>query len=198
VFDQNAGLPGHELWVSDGTPGGTHPIVDIAPGNLHAKPKDLTRVGGLLFFSADDGDTGRELHRVSLIDLGEYIAEPTGTGCPGTNGMTPRVSAPIALSGSGGSTLLFDQMLASTTCLILFGTEDGYLPLSGGCALHLSSPMFSFAIPTGPTGEQNLQVPALAGLTAFRALVQVAVLDPQGAYLGQASFSNGLELVFGQ
>lgn len=41
---------GRELWVSDGTTGGTHLVKDIAPGPADASPSDLTVVGDTLLF----------------------------------------------------------------------------------------------------------------------------------------------------
>src|SRR5690606_15112337 len=48
-------------WLSDGTPAGTGPIADLAPGAMGSRPDWLTVAGGRLFFGADDGTQGREL-----------------------------------------------------------------------------------------------------------------------------------------
>jgi ELWxxDGT repeat protein len=52
---------GEELWVSDGTAGGTHPFLDLRPGATGSQPLLLTAAAGRLFFSADDGVHGVEL-----------------------------------------------------------------------------------------------------------------------------------------
>ena len=58
---------GNELWVSDGTTEGTQLLIDIDPstdnyGNANSSaPESLTEFNGKLYFSADDGETGREL-----------------------------------------------------------------------------------------------------------------------------------------
>jgi ELWxxDGT repeat protein len=57
-------LTDHELWLSDGTPGGTLEAVDIDPAGS-SYPRDFARLGGLLLFGADDGEHGRELWMVT-------------------------------------------------------------------------------------------------------------------------------------
>ncbi len=58
---------GKELWVTDGTTEGTSLAVDIYPGKsdegfaYSSFPTDLTEFKGKLYFSADDGEHGREL-----------------------------------------------------------------------------------------------------------------------------------------
>src|SRR5262249_40455119 len=57
---------GTELWRSDGTAAGTVLVKDIRPGTspygypYGSRPSDLAFVNGALFFSADDGQNGRE------------------------------------------------------------------------------------------------------------------------------------------
>ena len=51
---------GRELWKSDGTPAGTVRVADLRPGIQGSNPEQLTNVNGRLFFTIDDGATGRE------------------------------------------------------------------------------------------------------------------------------------------
>jgi ELWxxDGT repeat protein len=88
-FTANNGETGTELYVSDGTAKGTQFVADINPkldnyGYPNGSfPYNLTVVGDELFFSADNGEIGTELFKLTLSDLGE--------------------SAPIQLSGSDAS-----------------------------------------------------------------------------------------------
>jgi ELWxxDGT repeat protein len=59
--DEGASPQDLELWQSDGTAAGTSQVQDIAPGAAGSEPRSLTVVGRQLFFSADDGASGREL-----------------------------------------------------------------------------------------------------------------------------------------
>jgi ELWxxDGT repeat protein len=52
---------GMELWTSDGTAQGTRLVQDILPGPSWSTPQDLTVAGESLYFSAHDGEHGREL-----------------------------------------------------------------------------------------------------------------------------------------
>jgi ELWxxDGT repeat protein len=52
---------GQELWVSDGTPAGTHPFLDLRAGAAGSRPMLLSVAAGRLFFAADDGVHGIEL-----------------------------------------------------------------------------------------------------------------------------------------
>ncbi|NOK04355.1 hypothetical protein HNV27_22665 [Myxococcus xanthus] len=52
---------GHELWVSNGQPSGTKLLQDIVPGPASSYPQDLLRVGDFIYFTALDGQLGREI-----------------------------------------------------------------------------------------------------------------------------------------
>lgn len=60
---------GTELWRSDGTELGTWRIRDIAPGPASSDPADLVQIAAWVFFSADDGEHGRELWAVDWVSL---------------------------------------------------------------------------------------------------------------------------------
>ena len=72
-FSANDGENGVELWASDGTVEGTQLVKDINPGITDryyypfvpevdsSTPRQLTAVGDLLYFTAEDGENGREL-----------------------------------------------------------------------------------------------------------------------------------------
>jgi ELWxxDGT repeat protein len=78
---------GRELWKTDGTT--TSRVADIRPGVFQfspgsSYPEDLTAVGNTLFFTANDGSSGRELwktdgtttSRVANIFPGEGNSNP--------------------------------------------------------------------------------------------------------------------------
>ena len=56
---------GIEPWITDGTTEGTQLLKDINPGSYsdsaHSFPRNFTELNGKLYFTADDGETGKEL-----------------------------------------------------------------------------------------------------------------------------------------
>jgi ELWxxDGT repeat protein len=60
-FVGDDGEHGIELWSTDGTPGGTVLVRDIAPGEASARPSWLTVAAGRLYFAATDDSSGIEL-----------------------------------------------------------------------------------------------------------------------------------------
>ncbi len=75
------GEEGSELWKSDGTEAGTVMVKDInetvRPGfpDDSSNPMHLTAVGNLLFFTADDGEHGRELWKSDGTEDGTVMVE---------------------------------------------------------------------------------------------------------------------------
>ena len=61
-FQADDGVHGPELWTSDGTPFGTYRAADTRPGPGGSEPSELTVVADTLYFAANDGATGLELH----------------------------------------------------------------------------------------------------------------------------------------
>ena len=73
-FAANDGTSGNELFVSDGTAEGTQLVADINAGSSNygysygSYPNQLTVVGDELFFSANDGEVGDELFKLTIVD----------------------------------------------------------------------------------------------------------------------------------
>jgi len=77
-----AGGTSAELWVSDGTAAGTQ-VVDIHLGLQGSTPSDLTFALGRLFFTANDGLSGREpwVHDgTTAFRLKDIVEHPDATG----------------------------------------------------------------------------------------------------------------------
>ncbi len=197
LFAANDGLFGEEIWVSDGTGPGTHRLTDAAPGGADAKPADFVRVGGKVFFVADDGSTGRELHAIDVTAFDGYVAEPFGVGCPGTGGVVASLGAAGDASVGSPFTIDLEGALPNATTLLAIGLQPAHSAVGGGCTLYLDAPFATVALPTSAAGGLTLPVTPLPMHVGVRAIFQYLTLDPQGAYFGQASFSNALELVIG-
>ncbi|HDQ25907.1 MAG TPA: hypothetical protein ENN43_04090, partial [bacterium] len=83
-FSANNGVSGYELWLSDGTAGGTQMVKDIRPGFDSSHPSMLGIVNNLLLFSAGDGTTGTELWRSDGTEGGTYLLTDINPGMPGS------------------------------------------------------------------------------------------------------------------
>ncbi|MBL8812063.1 MAG: hypothetical protein JNM43_18000, partial [Planctomycetaceae bacterium] len=82
-FIMNEDSVGVELWKSDGTVAGTVRVKDInqtVNNSSHSAPSSLTVVNDTLFFSADDGSTGRELWKSDGTTAGTVLVKDITTG----------------------------------------------------------------------------------------------------------------------
>lgn len=66
LFTANDGAKGREIWVTDGTPAGTHLMFDLNIGAPESAPSHYQVMGDQLFFFAETATTGRELWKLSL------------------------------------------------------------------------------------------------------------------------------------
>ncbi len=72
---------GIELWVSDGTPGGTSLLKDINTGAADSGPKNgFTVYNNELYFTANDGTTGRELWKTNGTGAGTVRVKDINVG----------------------------------------------------------------------------------------------------------------------
>ena len=193
---------GIELWVSDGTAAGTRPLADVNPGPASSQseasgPSRALRVENELFFAADDGATGTELHAVPFAQTtGDWAAEPFGVGCAGGSGLVPVI-------GSSGDAVLgqdFTIEVQSTppeTVALLFGALGQDVVTEFGCTSYLADPVVRLGQLTtdgAGTASLTLGVPAGPSFEGLAAWFQWFVVDPGE---NRGAFSNALEVVFG-
>jgi len=77
---------GEEVWVTDGTPQGTHPLIDLCPGDCWSLPRILGTVGGKLLFHAYGpplsggyrlwATDGLEVHAVGVEEIDPWVVSP--------------------------------------------------------------------------------------------------------------------------
>ena len=96
---------GRELWVTDGTPAGTHLLLDINPGPGSSYPSEFTELDGAVYFLArDTGKPGTgdvepyQLWRTDGTTTGTWLVRQFKT--PRGISMTPIVSGLVAGQGA--------------------------------------------------------------------------------------------------
>jgi ELWxxDGT repeat protein len=161
VFAGHSGLSGLQLWVSDGTAGGTRALTAFVgrPGVGAARLDRVAFAADKIFFRADDSQLGEELWRIALGEDGLPFAEPFGTGCAGTGGRMP-VSVAATLPRIG-TTFVVDvqQAMANSVAVLHLGFSAIAAPI-GNCTLYLAPPVLPLAtVPTDAAGRGTLGLP---------------------------------------
>jgi ELWxxDGT repeat protein len=185
---------GREPWRSNGFPAGTARLLDIHPGNASSDPADFTAAGELVFFTADDGSTGRELWAMPTFPA----VFAYGQGCPGTGGLVPQIRADAPARLGTSLQLELTQALPSAIALRSLGLAGLDLPLGNGCSVLVDAVVTDAAI-TSPLGtlQLNTLIPNDAALVGLSVFGQFAVLDGNGAFANFLSLSGGLQALVG-
>ncbi|HSS77678.1 MAG TPA: ELWxxDGT repeat protein, partial [Thermoanaerobaculia bacterium] len=100
VFTADGGsATGQELFVTDGTQGGTGVLKDIMPGAGSSSPGSLLKLGTSVLFTANDGTTGLELWRTDGTPAGTVPVKDINPG-PGSGIQIPPTGAALTLLGN--------------------------------------------------------------------------------------------------
>lgn len=163
-FTAADGVRGLELWRSDGTPGGTSLVMDIAAGAADSYPEFLTLSGGRLLFRAKDAVNGQE----PRVLFPGATAQARGEAWPPSSTASLAAGDPIL----GG--LLQVRGRTGTTnrpFFLLAGTPAPPVRFPGGCPLYLDPARGLTVLHSGsaPVREWGWQAmlpadPALVGL----------------------------------
>ncbi|MDX2212194.1 MAG: hypothetical protein SFY66_02785 [Oculatellaceae cyanobacterium bins.114] len=135
---------GSELWVSDGTPSGTHLLKDLYPGTNSSIPTSFTNFLNQLYFSADDGVHGQELWQSDGTGLGTHLFKDIDEHPPdifyGNSNPTAFVQA--------GNKLYFKTeegaLVFTTNLWVTDGTTTGTQQLIGGNDILFPKPFTEF------------------------------------------------------
>jgi len=176
------------------------PEVTIA-GNIWRRTTGLTGPAGLtalpgggyeLVFDIATGDGVHVVHPSSVVNI--------GTGCPGTGGLTPAISASTPPVTGTNLTIDLSNALANTLGVALLSLARQDLPLGGGCTVYPQLPGATAVFPTSATGTASLVVPVPANqaLLGQDVYAQWFIIDPAGTFgAGLASISDGLHATIG-
>ncbi len=202
VFVATESTDGRELWVTNGSGFGTNLALNTGPGDKSGDPQWLVQAGSSLYFTADDGATGYELHRIDVDTLGGYVAERIAGGGPGSTGLVPGlrvIGVPRISNSQGFGVELFDATPASIAALMLSNVAVR-TQIGPGCAalVPLSTPP-ALAVIAGSQGyaSVNIPLPPNPALIGSEVDMQFWVVDPGACALGIVAPSDGLRIVFG-
>lgn len=163
--------------------------VAIAAGDLNADGiSDLVAV-----------NAGCDSMTVSLSAL-NALTQKFGTGCAGTGGKVPAISA-VGSPTFGNPSFGVKLTNGKPGSFVFFGISLNYLnaPFGGGCSLYLTPPVAFYNTFTNALGQAqvNFSIPnSVPPYVALNAYFQYFVNDPVGGYSGFA-FSDALRIRLG-
>jgi ELWxxDGT repeat protein len=186
-----------DLARTDGTAAGTVVHQEIRPGFSGSYPNRFVQWGSKIIFRADDGTNGIEPWVMDTMAAGT----PYGSGCPGTGGLVPAISAVgTPLLGNAAFGVRVSDALPAAAAYLGMGFLPLDLPLGGGCRLYFFPPpfplLFGAVVNGSGVGTVTLAIPGDPLLNGIPLYFQYAVVDPMGAYSGLA-FTGGLRVVLG-
>lgn len=190
---------GREAWRTDGTLAGTYALTDIAPGTDNAQFGQPLQIGERLYFRADDGVVGVELHAMAASLANSPDVTELGAGCAGSTG-APRLTLTDGAPILGTSlTLELSEAFPASLSLWFSGSQLGPLVPVDTCFIAPSPLVYEFALPTDASGRASFTTtlgvqPDLVGLSL---VLQTLSVEVGGPLLGIGTTSNALELVFG-
>ncbi|MCB9871726.1 MAG: hypothetical protein H6837_17870 [Planctomycetes bacterium] len=183
-----------ELWVSDGTAGGTRQVYDLRPGPYGSHPVFLVHAHGKLLFGADDGLIGRE---VWAVDIGGS-KQVVGGGCGASFAPILDCADPVL-----GARFAIELRRAEPNRNMVFALGlPAAAPFTiGGCVLALDyglGHLLTFA-QTSATGrwQTSLQVADNVNRIGLRLAIHAGVDSPGHPPFGM-DFSNTVYLVLGR
>lgn len=125
MFTLSDGSSGREVWVTDGTPGGTALLKDINPGSGSSDASAWVSVNGHAVFTANDGISGREL----------WVSDGTGAttsllldAAGGLAGSDPEILGYLRINGAPDTTRLLvslDNITNGRELWVTDGTTAG-------------------------------------------------------------------------
>jgi ELWxxDGT repeat protein len=127
---------GFEPWRTDGTPEGTVLLAELEPGPSSSGPLEPTRVGDLVFFSAQTEELGRELWAIRLSELPPTPPPPPPSEEWVESPAFPDFRFQVRISHGSGSAIPGAEVLAcqnDTVCVsgALPGRPEVYLRVLG-------------------------------------------------------------------
>ena len=197
---------GSELWISDGTVGGTVMLADIFPGSSSSTPSNFSFVGSTLYFSALSSAGARELWKSDLTPGGTMQVLDIAAG----NLLS---ASPTSIVNLGGAALFIaSDIINGAELWRSDGTEAGTILLAdivpgtagnGAAALATHNGRLYLGATDIAAGNELWSVNSAAGLpTLLRDISPTTSSSTPGSftslgatlYFAAADITNGREL----
>jgi len=150
---------GAELWVTDGTVGGTVLLQDLAPGPRGSWPLAPALVGNRIYLQASDGVHGVEPWWLPAM----AAVAPFGDRCAPPGRVEPECTTPGGAPVLGNASFALRLRSAPTNAPMFFGVSltPARLPLGAGCWLYLDPASLAFSALgfTDAAGEATIALP---------------------------------------
>ena len=188
------GADGEELWAYEAGIG-LYQLADVFEGGPSGTPSEMLQIGNRIWFSGRSSIEGTELHSIELGAANLGAVQPVGVGCgPTAQGLS---SNDLPLVGQSFD-LTLDSGLTGAPALLFLDDELGALGASADCTLLLPAPIALASASSDPSGEAafSLAIPNCPSLLGVPLYLQGAAVGLGQPFLGLASLSNALELVF--
>ena len=157
---------------------------------------DLNNDGGDDVVVANYGSGNVSILLTSLPAL----AQPFGTGCAGTGGLVPALTAlGLPTAGNPAFTTQISNGLAFAPWLTGLSVANTEVILNASCTLYLVEPISYILQFTDANGEGTftLALPSSANFLGFDVFFQGAVFDPNGLFQPGLALSNALRIQIG-
>ena len=194
---------GMQLWISNGTTGGTLPVTSFGVGGRGAVSLGpFLDTGSRVFFAADDGLQGNEPWVFDLNGSGAAFVLNYGHGCSTTPTTVPRIGSTGGLPSPGTTTfaVTLTNAPATTAAFPLVAFTPGSFLLGSGCRQLIGVPYIALPLRfTDPVGDAQIPIglpndPSYIGVNLF---CQWGVIATPGRLLGAFDLSDGLQAQIG-
>ncbi len=191
IFNAYDPVNGNELWISNGSSGGTTLLKDIYPGGQGSYPYNLVNVGGIIYFQADDGVHGGELWKTNGTPAGTVLIKDINPG--------PGSSNPYGFMAMGGKVYFSAfEPIAGTELWETDGTGTNTLmsadifPGNNGSNPNYLTTLGTKLIFNAYTSTNGSEVYSYDGTTPFL----IDIVSGSGSSYPSQFTSNGTYVVF--